>query len=254
MDLYQYPSRYEFLEIHNWGDEEIDLDGFRVMRVSAGSLRLRFDFTGSNVTSLGPGEYAVIVRSVEAFRSRYGDGPRVAGSYSGTFSNRGDTVVLLGPRDEPFIHFDYENDWYASTNGEGHSLVLRDPTTLPSTWGDAAAWQPSSEVRGSPGGPDAPADALQLTGDFNQDRMLNISDPVALLFFLFGGGAQPPCSDQGNRRLLDTNGDRAVDLADAVHTLNYLFLGAPPRALATECVPISGCPPSCPPQGVPGAP
>ena len=39
--------------------------------------------------------------------------------------------------------------------------------------------------------------------------------------------------------------DGAVDLSDAVRIFGYLFTGAPPPVLGTECVAAEGCPGVC---------
>ena len=60
-------------------------------------------------------------------------------------------------------------------------------------------------------------------GDGNADGALNIADPVATLNFLFSGGAGPPCEDAA-----DANDTGVLDITDAVFTLNFLFLGGAP--------------------------
>jgi hypothetical protein len=246
-DIHSSASRYEFIELQNVGEETIDLTGVRIMRITGVSLRDRFAFSGSAVTSLAPGEHVVAVRDVEIFRSRYGPAVPVAGAYSGTFSNTGDTIVILGPLDELIVQFDYEDSWYPSTDGEGHSLVLDDPSSPPETWSQQSAWRPSLEILGSPGRADvAASDGGQRPGDINQDQKLNLADAVGMLQHLFGDSPSPPCaSDEGNQTLLDLNGDRTVNLADAVHSLNYLFSSGEAPALGTDCVPIPGCPDIC---------
>ena len=63
-------------------------------------------------------------------------------------------------------------------------------------------------------------------GDGNADGAVNIADPVATLNFLFSGGAAAPCEDAA-----DANDTGELDISDAVFTLNFLFLGgAPPPA------------------------
>jgi hypothetical protein len=80
---------------------------------------------------------------------------------------------------------------------------------------------------------------------------LNLTDPVALLNHLFRNDpAVLPCAggtigDEGNRRLLDSSGDARVNMGDAIHMLNYLFLAGPRHALGAECLPIAGCPGVC---------
>lgn len=63
-------------------------------------------------------------------------------------------------------------------------------------------------------------------GDANDDCNLDLTDPVAILAYLFLGKDAPECKDAA-----DSNDDGNLDLADAVTVLNYLFLGqAPPSA------------------------
>ena len=51
--------------------------------------------------------------------------------------------------------------------------------------------------------------------------------------------------DPGNILLLDSNGDAAVNVSDALYVLGFLFLGEAPPALGTGCVPMVGCPSTC---------
>lgn len=92
---------------------------------------------------------------------------------------------------------------------------------------------------------------LQLPGDCNQDRLLDLSDAVCMLGHLFLGRPEVlPCGDgtvvdPANATLLDSNGDRKGDLSDAVFLLIYLFSGGPPPSSGRECLPIAGCPEVC---------
>ncbi len=110
------------------------------------------------------------------------------------------------------------------------------------------------------GTPEEPAPHV-LPGDINGDGARNISDPVALLGFLFGGSdALPACfkvpdpqrvefSEMGNV-IADFNDDGSVNLTDAVADLNNQFGGAqfPPHVLGSECIPMPGpCPDLCTP-------
>jgi hypothetical protein len=59
-------------------------------------------------------------------------------------------------------------------------------------------------------------------GDPNADGLRDVSDPIALLSFLFTGGGNPSCE-----RAADANDDGTLDVTDAVTMLGYLFLDAP---------------------------
>jgi PKD repeat protein len=102
----------------------------------------------------------------------------------------------------------------------------------------------------------APVGGLQRACDFNQDGNFDISDAVALLNFLFAGGAPPPCgeggiSDAGNVALLDANGDGNLDISDAAYKLSYLFTGGPEPATGGQgdCLLILDCPDTACAQG-----
>lgn len=62
-----------------------------------------------------------------------------------------------------------------------------------------------------------------IRGDVNMDGGLDISDPAALLDYVFLGGPAPRC-----REAADSNRDARIDISDAVYVLNYLFAGGPP--------------------------
>ncbi len=98
-------------------------------------------------------------------------------------------------------------------------------------------------------------------GDSNSSGKVDISDAVATLGCLFGGGICPECLDAA-----DSNDDGKVDISDPVHTLGFLFLGTPPPpapfgAAASDCgedptADALGCESfaPCPAPAVPPAP
>lgn len=68
-------------------------------------------------------------------------------------------------------------------------------------------------------------------GDINLDGALDLGDPIALLGYLFIGGATPGCLDSA-----DTNDDGAIDLGDPILVLGHLFTGgASPADPFEEC-------------------
>lgn len=62
-----------------------------------------------------------------------------------------------------------------------------------------------------------------LRGDANADGAINMADAVAIVNFVFKGGPPPPTTYNG-----DANGDDTVNLADAIYLINYIFKGGPP--------------------------
>lgn len=68
-------------------------------------------------------------------------------------------------------------------------------------------------------------------GDVNADGAFDIADALRTLEFLFLDGATPPCV-----RAADANDDGRVDIADGIGLLEFLFLGGPaPAAPFAEC-------------------
>ena len=67
--------------------------------------------------------------------------------------------------------------------------------------------------------------AAFLRGDSDGNLAVDITDAVHTLGSLFQGGPGPACEDAA-----DSNDDGALDISDGIHTLGFLFLGstAPP--------------------------
>ncbi|MCZ6794716.1 MAG: lamin tail domain-containing protein [Planctomycetota bacterium] len=240
---------YEFIELQNVSGETLDL---RDVSFRTG---IRFAFRGSDVESLGPGEYVVVVKSLAVFSTRYDASElEIAGEYAGNLSNAGERIELAFGAGVAILDFAYDDAWEQFTDGTGPSLVIRDAGSPRESWGLQGSWRASLRPLGSPGSEDTEApDGSLLPGDLNQDVRVNITDVVILLRQLFGGGASRlPCGDgslqaEGNHALVDVNGDEAVNLSDAVYLLSYLFRRGAAPTLGTECVILADCSPACTP-------
>jgi hypothetical protein len=79
-------------------------------------------------------------------------------------------------------------------------------------------------------------EANWLSYDTNTDGLLNISDPVSHLNFLFLGGATPQC-----RETTDFNRDGVENITDPVAALNHLFLGGAAPAAGLGCQSFPSC-------------
>jgi hypothetical protein len=237
----------EFIEIQNIGPVALDI---AQVRLGGG---IEFSFAGGAVTSLGPGEYLVVVKDLGAFGAVYDPaGIRIAGEYGGRLDNGGDTVALFFGDGLPIQTFAYDDAWYPETDGLGRSLVIADTAQGLALWSAKEGWKPSADPGGSPGAPDsgAPPAGRNLPGDLNGDLRLDLSDAIGLLLHLFGGeAASLPCGGTldagGDLALLDATGEGEVDLADPIRILDYLFLSGPPHVLGEACAPITGCPERC---------
>ncbi len=140
---------FEFVELLNLG-EELDLTQVRFTK------GVDFDFAGSAVTTLGTGEYVLVVENIEAFALRYpGAGP-VAGEYSGQLSNGGERLKLSYGAGTPIRDFDYNDggDWPVEADGDGYSLTT-EQLNPDADFNVAGSWTISREVGGSPGASEA---------------------------------------------------------------------------------------------------
>lgn len=61
--------------------------------------------------------------------------------------------------------------------------------------------------------------------DGSVDDNVDISDLVALVDYMFGGGATPPCPEEAN-----IDGEGEIDISDLVFLVNYMFAGGDPPA------------------------
>ena len=236
-------SDFEFIELQNTGGETLLLDGVRFTE------GIRFDFATSEVKELHAGAYVVLVKETNAFRSRYGsDGILIGGEYSGNLNNGGEGVALSYGANSSIVEFSFDDAWEPATDGEGHSLVVRDAAAPPEAFDTAEGWSASRVSGGSPGRgeDDAPPAGSRVPGDMNHDQKINITDALLLLDHLFFGGVSAlPCEGgvdaAGNRRVADFDGNAVLELGDALGLLEFLFRGGPPHAAGRGCVAVEGC-------------
>ena len=129
--------------MQNVGDVALDLTG---VRFTAG-----VDFVFGPL-ALAPGDYVVVADDAAAFRAKYGDEVPIAGEYSGRLSNAGEQVVLTlpEPMEAAILRFAYEDAWYASTDGRGHSLTITDPALPPAAWTEPQSWHAAPPTPGRP--------------------------------------------------------------------------------------------------------
>ena len=157
----------EFLEFKNTSSNPVDLTGVQI----GGAVVFTFP---SGIVLL-PGEHVVVVKDLNLFDARYRTvtspwyhaGIRVAGAWSGSLANGGESIIVLAANDAPIYTFSYDDAgaWPGRADGGGSSLELSNPASAPTTLPDKVAflgapenWRPSSEFHGTPGyagsGPD----------------------------------------------------------------------------------------------------
>lgn len=130
-------------------------------------------------------------------------------------------ATLNGEQD---VYFTRIGEYDCNQNGTGDTQDILDGTSL--------------DLNGN-GIPDS-CDPMQVPGDCNQDRRLDISDAICLLGALFRSTpARFPCgdglpTDTGNLALLDWHADGEIGPSDALGILQFIFRGGPGHTLAAR--------------------
>ncbi len=141
----------------------------------------------------------------------------VCGTIGGTCANTLD-VGQLAPLSKG-VHFLLVKVF---EGGGGHNFRLRfqDPVTgEPITSGITIGLDPDATCGGPPPG------KLLHRGDADDNGVLQLTDAIRILGFLFLGGTEPTCLDAADA---DDNG--VLQLTDAIRILGFLFLGGAPPA------------------------
>lgn len=134
----------EFIELQNIGANVIDLAGLRF------SEGIEFDFTNGAYQTLAPGERLLVVQHHDAFEQRYGLGKPIAGEFTGSLSDSGETIKLLKRDGTKLLDVTYNDNgaWPNRADGLGSSL---EAVANSGNLDDPQHWRASTEVHGSPG-------------------------------------------------------------------------------------------------------
>lgn len=137
---------FEFVEIRSLASHAIELAGLRIID------GIRYAFPVHTSMVLKPGSYAVLAKNLKAFRVRYPEVQvPVVGGYDGNLSNGGELLAIEFVNNGGLYALAFDDDWYAKTDGEGYSLVLKDERALPDIGSSLEVWRESSVLHGSPG-------------------------------------------------------------------------------------------------------
>jgi hypothetical protein len=133
----------EFIEVMNISaTDALDLTGV--------SFSDGIGFTFPLGFTLAPGQRAVVVADLPAFAAAH-PGLAIAGTFSGALNNGGERVALSDSFGTEFLAFTYDNNppWPLSPDGDGTSLVLIAPKTIPNH-SLATSWRASTATGGNP--------------------------------------------------------------------------------------------------------
>jgi len=135
---------FEFIELYNNSDHKVDLLGVHFSRGIA------FEFGPDAISSLAPGQHAVLVSNTAAFEARYGTGLNVVGEYSLGLDSNGETINLSDPFGGVLSDFRYNDsgNWPGVADGKGATLEPVDPS---GDYRDPDNWRSSVVYGGTPG-------------------------------------------------------------------------------------------------------
>jgi len=184
---------YEFVELLNVGNDAISLNGVTL------GIAVDFDFTTASITDIEPGETLLVVKNLTAFEARYGTNYRIAGEYSGKFSNSGERVTLVDNSGQVIHDFEYldSSPWPAGADGDGSSLEVINALgdlSAPSNW----------RASFTPGGTPGLAQTTFMLGDYDGSGTVEAAD-YSVWKSTFGSTVDLRA---------DGNGDNLVDAAD----------------------------------------
>ncbi len=209
---------FEFVELFNAGSSYVDLAGANF------SQGVTFTFPSANpaLTVLPPGERIVVVANVTAFHARFGALPnvRVAGPFSGSLDNSGETVTLLSASGAVIASFTYSPTapWPTDADVANRSLVLNNPAAHPD-YALPESWHPSAQTNGAPGVADTLTPPANLFGDDDGDGLANVIE------FMLGANQQPVLTSE-------------LYTAQSGGTDKYLFLRFP-RNLSADAATLT---------------
>ncbi len=238
----------EFLELWNNSGRAINIGNWWIQGLGATNpdgSRTEFSFPPN--TTVAPDEVIIVAKNPDVFEIIHGQGGQVFGPYPGNLNNGGEELRL---KDDgaghdatvDIVQFLDDDPWPNHPDGLGNSLELFDVEEDIDN-GAVQNWRSSINRHGSPWFVHRPGNPVPLfvRGNCNGDNIVDISDGIALLLYLFGGANEPGCIDG-----CDVDGDEQVMINDAIGLLDYLFDpgGFPiPSPYPGQCMPAreGGC-------------
>jgi CotH kinase protein/Lamin Tail Domain/Fn3 associated len=159
---------FEYVELRNISGANVDLTGCKF------TTGITFDFSVADpgTLTLPPGGRIVVVANSSGFSTRYGAVPglRTAGQFTGSLSNDGELITLIGATGAIIAQFTYgtAEPWPVASDGLGYSLVLNNAASSPA-YGTPGSWRSSAAPGGTPGGGDSAPFTGSFTGDSDAD-------------------------------------------------------------------------------------
>jgi hypothetical protein len=161
---------FEYLELMNISGGTVDLSGVKL------TTGVTFNFADAAVRVLPPGGRILIAGNAAALQFRYGPGLPIAGAFTGDLDNGGELVRLAKANGTTLLQCTYDDiaPWPTSPDGEGFTLVLKNPALNPNH-SQGANWRASTALGGRPGEADALDPATWRTQYF---AAADLADPA----------------------------------------------------------------------------
>lgn len=204
---------FEFIELMNTGTEPLNLRDIRFTR--------GVDFAFPDII-LAPGERGVVVHRLAAFLHRYGNGPRVLGTFALNLDDGGERLEMTAATGATLTSFTFGTKAPWPVGPAGSSLVLRAPGIDPAS---PLNWRSSLAAGGSPAGGEGTAYGGWKAGNSIPDDTIDAdADGMSPLIESATGGS-PVLNDSG----------RSPDIvaAGGVIRLSYLHALAADEVTAT---------------------
>ena len=167
-------SDFEWIEIYNARQAPLDLTEIRFTK------GIDFNFVDGRRSGIAPGEHIIVVADESAFNLRYGyqQTPSfVAGEFSKNIGNEGERIKLSYGAGTTLRDFEFDDKlpWPEAADGQGPSLVLVAPSTIPDH-SSALNWRSSTNPGGSPGAGDSTTFSGDPEADDNGNGMPNLAE------------------------------------------------------------------------------
>ncbi|MBI1840282.1 MAG: lamin tail domain-containing protein [Verrucomicrobia bacterium] len=205
-------EQFEFIELVNIGPVPVALKGVRF------TVGVKFTFDGAAASQLAPGQRVLVVRNLAAFRTRYAGEHYIAGVYSGSLDNGGETLRFVDSLGAVIEEITYKDagDWPYQADGDGASLERLSAdvnANQPSNWQASPAWG------GTPGGVASIPPSVSIAG-FNKlgQLQLRLVIPGDGAYVLETKATLDPGPWQTLRALASSAAGRAEILSDTPST------------------------------------
>jgi hypothetical protein len=149
---------YEFIELVNWENGQVDISGFRFTD--------GIDYTFPQGSTLNPGKYLILAKNPASYPMQDAEVVQIS---DGRLNNAGEQIILTDQYGNMIdqVFYDDHYPWPGEPDGEGPSLELIHPSLDNSL---AGSWRRSGLMGGTPG-----------TGSVNVHTPASVSTPTESL-------------------------------------------------------------------------